>query len=224
MNTENLEGVKIFMNKVHILGLGPGNSSYILPVTKEIIKDSDIIIGGKRNIESILELVENKEIYYVDVFLDKMINYIEANNDKKISVIVSGDTGFYSLLTYIKNNYSGKLEVISGISSMQYMFSKICETWDNAFISSVHGRELDFQNYLKAYKKIGLLTDNKYTPQNIAKILLEQNLTNFEIIVGENLSYDNEIIRKYKVEQLAFEEKKFDINVVVIREGKTCTI
>ena len=72
--------------------------------------------------------------------------------------------------------------------------------------------------------KIGLLTDNKYTPQNIAKILLEQNLTNFEIIVGENLSYDNEIIRKYKVEQLAFEEKKFDINVVVIREGKTCTI
>ena len=224
MNTENLEGVKIFMNKVHILGLGPGNSSYILPVTKEIIKDSDIIIGGKRNIESILELVENKEIYYVDIFLDRMINYIEKNSNKKISVIVSGDTGFYSLLTYIKNNYSGKLEVISGISSMQYMFSKICETWDDAFISSVHGRDLDFSNHLGTYKKIGLLTDNKYTPQNIAKILLEKNLTNFEIIVGENLSYDNEIIRKYKVEDLTFEEKKFDINVVVIREVRTCTI
>ena len=47
------------MNKVHILGLGPGNPNYILPVTKKIIKDSDIIIGGKRNIESILDLVEN---------------------------------------------------------------------------------------------------------------------------------------------------------------------
>ena len=46
----------------------------------------------------------------------------------------------------------------------------------------------------------------------------EKNLTNFEIIVGENLSYDNEIIRKYRVEELAYEEKKFEINVVVIKE------
>ena len=107
---------------------------------------------------------------------------------------------------------------------MQYMFSKICETWDNAFISSVHGRDLDFPNYLKTYKTMGLLTDNKYTPQNIAKILLEKKLIHFEIIVGENLSYDNEIIRKYEVEELAYEEKKFDINVVVIREVKICAI
>ena len=212
------------MNKVHILGLGPGHPSYILPITKEIIKDSDIIIGGKRNIGSILGLLENKEIYYVDKFLDRLIEYIEKNNEKKISVVVSGDSGFYSLLTYIKNNYKGELAVISGISSMQYMFSKICETWDNAFISSVHGRDIDFPNYLKTYKKIGLLTDNKYTPQNIAKILLEKKLINFEIIVGENLSYANEIIRKYEVEELAYEEKKFDINVVVIREVKTCAI
>ncbi len=224
MNTENLEGVKNFMNKVHILGLGPGHPSYILPITKEIIKNSDIIIGGKRNIESILALVENKEIYYVDKYLDKLIKYIEKNNEKKISVVVSGDSGFYSLLTYIKNNYKGELEVVSGISSMQYMFSKICETWDDAFISSVHGRYLDFSNHLGTYKKIGLLTDNKYTPQNIAKILLEKNLSNFEIIVGENLSYENEVISKYEVEELVYEERIFDINVVVIREVRTCTI
>ena len=212
------------MNNIKIIGLGPGHKDYILPIAQNLIKESQIIIGVKRNIENIQDWVEGKEIYYIDRYLDKMIEFIERNSKKNIVIVVSGDTGFYSLLTYIKNNYSGELEVISGISSMQYMFSKICETWDNAFISSVHGRELDFQNYLKAYKKIGLLTDNKYTPQNIAKILLEKNLTNFEIIVVENLSYDNEIIRKYKVEQLAFEEKKFDINVVVIREVRTCTI
>ena len=107
---------------------------------------------------------------------------------------------------------------------MQYMFSKICETWDDAFISSVHGRYLDFSNHLGTYKKIGLLTDNKYTPQNIAKILLEKNLSNFEIIVGENLSYENEVISKYEVEELVYEERIFDINVVVIREVRTCTI
>ena len=138
------------MNNIKIIGLGPGHKDYILPIAQNLIKESQIIIGGKRNIENIQDWVEGKEIYYIDKYLDKMIEYIKRNSKKNIVIGVSGDTGFYSLLTYIKNNYSGKLEVISGISSMQYMFSKICETWDNAFISSVHGRELDFQNYLKS--------------------------------------------------------------------------
>ena len=48
MNTENLEGVKNFMNKVPYIGTKAGHPSYILPITKEIIKNSDIIIGGKK--------------------------------------------------------------------------------------------------------------------------------------------------------------------------------
>ena len=147
-----------------------------------------------------------------------MIEFIERNSKKNIVIVVSGDTGFYSLLSYIKENLDEKVEVITGISSVQYMFSKMGDVWNDAFISSVHGRELNLASIINQYDKIGLLTDSKYTPQRIAEIIFQSSLENVEITVGENLSYENESIRTYEVEELMKEKKKFDINVVVIRK------
>ena len=218
MKSENLEGVMDFMNNIKIIGLGPGHKEYILPIAQKLIKESQIIISGKRNIENIQDWVEGKEIYYIDRYLDKMIEFIERNSKKNIVIVVSGDTGFYSLLSYIKENLDEKVEVITGISSIQYMFSKMGDVWNDAFISSVHGRELNLASIINQYDKIGLLTDSKYTPQRIAEIIFQSSLENVEITVGENLSYEKESIRTYEVEELMKEKKKFDINVVVIRK------
>ena len=49
------------MKKIRVAGLGPGNPDYILPAVRKAAEDSDIIIGGRRNIESIKELLEGKE-------------------------------------------------------------------------------------------------------------------------------------------------------------------
>ena len=49
------------MKKIKVAGLGPGNPDYILPAVRKAAEDSDIIIGGRRNIESIKELLEGKE-------------------------------------------------------------------------------------------------------------------------------------------------------------------
>ena len=59
---------------------------------------------------------------------------------------------------------------------------------------------------------------------NPEQVDIQNNLENIEITVGENLSYENEVISKYEVEELVYEERIFDINVVVIREVRTCTI
>ena len=206
------------MNKIKIIGLGPGHKDYILPIAQTFIKESQIIIGGKRNIENIQDWGEGKEIYYIDRYLDKMIEFIKRNSNKNMAIVVSGDTGFYSLLSYIKENLDEKVEVITGISSVQYMFSKMGDVWNDAFISSVHGRELDLASIINEYDKIGLLTDSKYTPQRIAEIIFQNSLENVEITVGENLSYENESIRTYEIEELIKEKKKFSINVVVIRK------
>ncbi len=206
------------MNKIKVIGLGPGHKDYILPIAQNFIKESQVIIGGKRNIENIQDWVEGKEIYYIDRYLDKMIEFIKRNSNKNIAIVVSGDTGFYSLLNYIKENLDEKVEVITGISSIQYMFSKMGDVWNDAFISSVHGRELDLSSIINEHNKIGLLTDSKYTPQRITEIIFQNSLENLEITVGENLSYENESIRTYEVEELMKEKKKFDINVVIIRK------
>lgn len=204
------------MKKINILGLGPGNEKYILPITKEYIKKSDILIGGRRNIESLGVLAEGKEIKYIDRYLDQLPIYIKENREKIISLIVSGDTGFYSMVPFMKKHFEIEdLNIISGISSMQYMFSAIGFSYEDTFIASVHGRECDYITPIKGGKKAGLLTDNKMTPQVIAKTLLK-NKVKGNIFVGERLSYDDERLTKLSLKEMADLKIIFDINVVIV--------
>ncbi len=205
------------MEKIKVAGLGPGNPEYILPAVRKVLSDSEIVIGGRRNIESIKELLEEKEIKYIDSRLAELSEYIKQNRMKKITVIVSGDPGFYSMLNYLEHVFGREeLEVIPGISSMQYMFSRLGMYWYDAFISSLHGKEFDFTEKINDYNKIGLLTDNKFTPQKIAEELFKNKLNNVKIFVGENLSYENEKIWEFFPENLYNFDYKFGINVVVL--------
>ncbi len=204
------------MKKINILGLGPGDKGYILPITKEYIKKSDILIGGRRNIESLGSMAAGKEIRYIDRHLDELAAYIRSNRGRHISLIVSGDTGFYSMVPFMKSHFEVKdLNIISGISSMQYMFAKIGYSYEDTFIGSVHGRECNYLSPLKERKNAGLLTDNKATPQVIAQNLLDSGIK-AEIYVGERLSYRDEVITVMDLSEMAELKIIFDINVVII--------
>ena len=204
-------------NKINVLGLGPGNLDYTLPIVLKEIEKSDIIIGGKRHIESLGKYAENKEYCYINADLQRVLNFIKDNRDKKISLILSGDTGFYSMLTFMRKHFKAdELNVIPGISSIQYMFAKISDYWNDAFVSSVHGREIDYVEKLREFGKIGLLTDNKNMPQKIAKRLVEVGMGEAIIFVGENLSYENERILEFSARGMVKVEEKFEMNVVVI--------
>ena len=205
------------MEKIKVAGLGPGNPDYILPAAGKAIAGSEIVIGGKRNIESIEKLTAGKEIKYIDSRLGELAEYIKQNRGKKITVIVSGDPGFYSMLNYLENTFGREeLEVIPGISSVQYMFARLGMYWYDAFVSSLHGKEFDFAEKMNDYNKMGLLTDNKFTPQKIAEELFSKGQNDVKIFVGENLSYENEKIWEFFPESLSAFEYKFGINVVIL--------
>lgn len=207
------------MNKIHIIGLGPGHEDYILPIAKRKISEADILIGAKRNLENI----ETKEklIFDISKGLSKMIDFINENiKNKTIAVVVSGDTGFFSLKSYVKKNLKDvEMDVIPGISSVQYMFSKINESWEDAYFLSLHGRNDDILEIVKTNKKIAILTDKIWTPQKIAKELLNNDIKNKTIYVGENLSYSDEKIYKGSSEDI-YKIKNSNLNVVVIVDNE----
>lgn len=203
------------MNKISVVGLGPGHPDYILPKALSVIAQSDIIIAGKRNLESID--ISGKSTFIVGNNLSQMIEFIKENrNSKRISVVVSGDTGFYSMLRYLKRHFDAdELEVITGISSMQYMFARIGQSWEDSYLASLHGRENGFVEKVKEYDKVGLLTDNKWTPDRIATELLINGIDQKIMYVGENLSYENEKITRGSIEEFT-EKREYHICVVVI--------
>ncbi len=199
---------------INVIGLGPGNTDYITKLGERLIRDSDILIGGKRNLESITDFKGEK--IELASNLKEIVEYINNNKEKQISVIASGDPFIYGIGRYLSKNIDAKdLNVVSGISSLQYIFSKVHIDMNDLYITSSHGKTPDF-DYVLSHKKVCMVTDKLIGPKQICQEILDRNL-NKTVIVGENLSYDNENIIIGKPEDI-LKIDKFDMCVVVILE------
>lgn len=204
---------------IDIVGLGVGNLDYLTGIGIKILTESEIIIGGKRQIDSIEKLIKTQEIYELKKLSD-MVEFTKENIHRKICFIVSGDTGFYSLTSFLKNNFIKEIKnIIPGISSFQYLFSKIGEQWEDYTLVSLHGKSDEIVQKLED-SKAGLivLTDSKNSPSAIGKKLLENNIENIDIIIGENLSYENEKIEIHSIKNIEEYSRNYDINVVVLKK------
>ena len=204
------------MNNVYILGVGPGSADYVLPVVSNIVRECKVIAGGQRNL-SIFDMT-GKTVMTIKNNLDEIVEFINTHLDQQsVAVLVSGDTGFYSMLSFLQKHYSSDdLEVIPGISSIQYMAAKLKKSWHDAYITSMHGR-ID-ENFVQAavgQKLILALTDTKNSPNMIAKFLIENGITGKKAAIGENLSYSDERIIEGTLEEIA-QMDNFKMSVMVI--------
>lgn len=220
---EWLVNVLQVQNKINVIGLGPGNIKYMSTMGIEAIKNADIVVGSIRQLADVESIIsKNQEKYYLGKLSDLII-YLKKNLDKKISIVVSGDTGFYSLVPYLTKNLSKNiLNIIPCISSYQYLFSKLGENWQNFRLASIHGREFDYVKHINNEEIAGLilLTDDIQNPYEVAKKLYNLGIVNLEVIVGENLSYDNERITIVDIEDFEELNRKFDMNVLVLKKGE----
>ncbi len=194
--------------------MGPGHDDYVLPIAKKALEQAQVVIGGKRHIEpfkntdKILIPFEGNFVKLPDIIREHSKQY-------DVVVAVSGDTGFYSLLPYIKKHFEiAEFEVITGIGSLQYMYSRISKAHQKAFLGSVHGRELEYLSLIDDYETVGLLTDDKNSPNSIAQSFCDAGKTDVYMYVGERLSYDDEKITQGLVTQI--KDMKFDVLGVVV--------
>lgn len=211
------------MKKINVVGLGVGNIDYLTMAGIKHIKSCDIVVGGKRQIEDISSLLNISQEKYILKNLTDTINFIKENKNKKeITVVVSGDTGFYSLLNFLKNNIKDEnFNVVPGISSFQYLFAKLSKSWEHYSLYSVHGRELDVIEALKkSINGIILLTDDKNSPYNIGRILMKNNFLDIKMIVGERLSYPDEKITEFFVRDIENQKKEYKMNILILEKEK----
>lgn len=185
---------------IYIVGLGPGHKDYIMIKALETMNKSDVIIGFKRAIDS-LKFIDKKKIYINKLNdIDKFIGS-EENKDKNISIVASGDPTFYGITNYIKSKTVLEIEVIPGISSFQYLTCKLKMPWNNAYLGSLHGRCEEFLKKINNNELSIWLTDKENNPSVLCKTLHEAEIK-CKVIVGENLSYEDEIISEGSPEEL----------------------
>jgi cobalt-precorrin-7 (C5)-methyltransferase len=133
--------------KLFVIGVGPGSKKYITEYTKEVIKNSNFIIGYRYTLSTISHLIDrsiqqvfevtmkNQEEIYLHVFNDFL-----KDNDQCI-VPFTGDVNFSEsevvdrlLEIFGEDN----VELIPGISSIQVASSKSMIPLDKATIITFH--------------------------------------------------------------------------------------
>ena len=210
-------------NKINVVGLGPGNIKYLSTTGIDCVKEAEIVVGSTRQLSDLKAIISEKQEIYILGKLSELIAYLKENIKKKITIIVSGDTGYYSLVPYLSKNLSKDiLNIIPNISSYQYLFSKIGENWQNFRLASVHGREFNYVKNIDDEDIAGLvlLTDDIQNPYEVSKNLYNNGIRNLTVIVGENLSYDNEKITILEIEDYEKLNRKFDMNVLILKKGE----
>lgn len=204
---------------IYIVGIGTGFGEYsdITLRAVQIIKYSTIIIGSGRQLELAKKYNQNANIVKYEKITD-IIKILKENIDKTISVLASGNPSLYGIADFIIKNMNPfeDIEIISGISSVEYLFSKLKITMNDFYITSFHGRKLDEEMVLKS-KKTAFFTDNKTSLYDIAQIYLKNEL-NPIFIIGENLSYPNEKIRKLRADEIKVDDEFKMYILIVINE------
>lgn len=172
---------------IRLIGMGPGSIKHLTLEAMDAILSSDIVIAFGR-------LSKTAELIKAEVLtIERVDQVIELLDDKSnIAILASGDPCFYGILDFLQRKEITIDKVIPGISSLQYMMAKLQKSWHDATLVSFHGRECSIES-IKKCKSAILLTDSKYTPNHISKMLYDFGLRG-KIFAGFNLSYEDELI------------------------------
>lgn len=185
---------------VTLLGIGMGSHDTLTIAGKKALEKADLLIGAKRMVDSVK--LQEHDIFY-EYKSQEIYDYIKAHQEyNEIVIVLSGDVGFYSGAKKLLDLLGEEVDVICGISSLVYFMSKIQLSWDDAVITSSHGRGCNLISKIKHNQKVFSILGTTDGISNLAKKLLDYGMGEVLLYVGENLSYPNEKIFVKKASEL----------------------
>lgn len=204
---------------LYLVAMGPGNDKLLTGEAVEILEQADVLIGARRILE-IWKPYQEKP-HFISYKQDEIMAYLQEHPEyKKVAVCYSGDIGFYSgargMWKTEQLQSEWEIRGVSGISSVTYFLNKIGIPWDEVELVSCHGKETDLISILEKKKKVCTLLGNQDAVDAISRQLLEHEMSQVKMTVGERLSYPDEQIVEGMPEQLLNQE--FDSLSVLVLE------
>lgn len=196
------------MNKVYLLGAGPGDKEYILPKAVSMMKEAYGIIGAERLLPVLSELTGRTEGFYPFRKIDDTLELAEELLKKgDVAITVSGDPLLYSFFKTIQRKRpEWDIEVIPGIGSLQMLGSAFGQTMEEAAIISVHGRKKTKGSIalaVKEHEKCFFLCSKEQGPAWLSEIMLEYGMNEVTVYAGANLSYEDQMLMSGSPEEIA---------------------
>jgi precorrin-6y C5,15-methyltransferase (decarboxylating) CbiE subunit len=232
--------------KLFVIGVGPGDPDYIIPIAKEKIQISKYIIGYRYTLRTIENLLDKKrqQIYEITMRSQESTYqqvYKNMNDDEYCTVPFTGDVNFSEsevvdrLLEIFGNE---NVEVIPGISSIQIASSKSKVPLDKASVITFHvtgniqQKKIELLKSVLENKSVILLPrpwpndlSKNFMPADIALFLKDNGIDTRKINVWifEYLT-SKEKETTFKGKLIDLEDKTFsDLSVMIIDQNKSQT-
>ena len=180
--------------EISLVGIGMGSSQNRTMEAQVAIENADLLIGARRMIEACKKPGQD---CYVEYNSEKIASYIAEHPEyEKIAVVLSGDPGFQSGAKKLLDILGEQVKVLAGTSSVSYFMSKIHKSWDDVYLTSVHGKEKNLVGMIQRHKKVFAILGTREGIGNLAKDLVNWGLGDIMLYTGERLSYEDEILKK----------------------------
>lgn len=201
------------MASIKMIGIGDEGKVSLLPMYEKWINESELLIGGKRQLSFFSEFAGEKMA--IEGGLYSLVERLQSET-RNVVILASGDPLFYGIGSYLSSKID--LDIYPYISSIQLAFARMKERWQDAYFTSVHGRSIKgLAQRVDGKKTVAILTDTENSPNKIAQYLLSFGMTEYEAFVGENLGSDKERCRWFTLSEMKDEEFS-PLNVVILKK------
>lgn len=188
--------------KLYIIGSGPGARELLTERALQVLKSCDRIYSTTHRHKTILSGVA---VNIQECRIQEIPSVLEVSDGTNIGLLVSGDTGFFSIAGSLQQRLEdvADMEIVCGISSLQYFCAKTGISYENIKAVSLHGRQSSIAGAISYNQKVFVLTGGNNKAHLICKNLVEAGMSHIRAAVGENLSMENERIVTGTVKELA---------------------
>ncbi|MGX7058548.1 cobalt-precorrin-7 (C(5))-methyltransferase [Vagococcus humatus] len=201
---------------INVIGIGPGEGDFLLPASLHALLASDVVVGSCRQLELVPKEFVGEKMILPKKF-QELKDYLQTHTGLMVSLLASGDPMLYGIGNWVSRSFpSDQVQIFSGISSIQYLFSQAQISMNDCYLTSSHGKQPDL-DLLASLPKVAMVTDDKLGPYELAQEMLKRG-KNKQMIIGENLSYPTEIISFTQANQVL--QKEYGMNVVVMLDER----
>ncbi len=180
--------------KFTVIGISDCHEQFFPPRISGIIKNCGVFSGGKRHHEIVAHLLPPDAVWIdVTVPLESVFERYAAYS--RIVVFASGDPLFFGYAVTLGREFpDAEIEVFPSFNSLQLLAHRMLLPYSGMVNVSVTGRPwkgLDVA-LIKGCGQIGVLTDRRKSPKEIAGRMLDFGYSNYTMTVGECLGNADE--------------------------------
>ncbi len=207
------------MRPVTIVGMGMSPQD-LTARHHDLIAAAEVLVGGRRHLAHFADLTAEK--IEIGKGLSTLLPAIRsAARDRRVVVLASGDPLYYGVGAYLVRALGPEnVRVYPNVSSVAAAFARIRHPGQDVRVVSQHGRDGAAQLLAATGEAdwVAVFTDPTHTPAQVARLLLQNEVTGFEMCILENMGTATERISWLGPESAAANAFA-DPNLVVLKRS-----